>query len=433
MQQVLHSKLRKNLCKAVLGTTIGVLGMNAATAACIIDSSTPKTVLAPQIKASERAILTALTQMDTTVGEALDYQTGVVVEGLRTLTAQKALTAQSVGKAVKDNTQLQTAAIQSVETNRKVKEVMDDYGPQGAGHQVCKVQAERQKVAKTSGETKAAINRMIKSEITARPGAYASKNEALATRLALHDKLYCTAGQASSGLCASEGPRAGRSLQAATLFEPADFDSPEYRDKSAFINNMLGLPDNPITPEKAATYGGQAYADMKRRKDAIISVTAVSLKSMQAETSTVPSNHKDDVKADEKAPIAVSEAEQLVQADNMPSADTLRGNNTTPTLKDDPLSVQLKKDVSRYLGAGQEYQDWSKALVSAPERGIMQEILKVKALRLYLQSRQYEQLSRMEAMLAANIAAETYRTGMEDNIERQRQVVMRKNIAQGLR
>ena len=35
-------------------------------------------------------------------------------------------------------------------------------------------------------------------------------------------------------------------------------------------------------------------------------------------------------------------------------------------------------------------------------------------------------------MLAANVAAETYRTGMESNIERQRQLAMVKNVSLSL-
>lgn len=424
----LRDKLQKSVCKAFL-LILTFFATVSYAATCPIDAATPSRIIEPQIKASEQAITNALTAMDRSVGHALDYQTYVLMGGLSTLTSQKAQTASSVGKAISDNTQLQTAAMQSVETNRKLKDVTVEYGPKSTGFQVCKVQAERQKSSKTAGVTKEAIAEMVAAEVTARPGGYDSSGEALATRLALHDKLYCTAGQAASGLCTREAPRAGKSLQASTMFVPADYDSAEYRDKSAFINNMLGLPDDPLTQEKAATVPGQAYSDLKRRKDAIMSTAAVSLKALQAETSVVSQNHKD---TDETKVAAKSEAEQLAQADEMPSAEQITGTSTVPTLKDDPLSIQIKKDVSRYLGGGEEYKEWSKALVGMPERGVLQELLKVTSLKLYLQSRQYEQLSRMEAMLASNVAAETYRSGMEDNIERQRQVIMRKNVAQSI-
>src|SRR5699024_6162175 len=113
----------------------------------------------------------------------------------------------------------------------------------------------------------------------------------------------------------------------------------------------------------------------------------------------------------------------------MPSAKAMTPEEKEKLLKKDPLAVQIKNDINRYLGSGDEYQAWSKTLVATPERGVLQEVLRVKAARLYLKSQHYKQLSRMEAMLAANVAAETYRTGMESNIERQRQIAVRKNVS----
>ena len=163
---------------------------------------------------------------------------------------------------------------------------------------------------------------MVTSEVTARPGRYASPGSALATRLALHDALYCTASQAAANLCAAEAPRAGKSLEAATMFKPSEYNSAEYRDKSAFINNMVGLPDEPLTQDTAATLQGQNYADLKRRKDAIKSTAVVSLKNLHSAYSTTSENeHSHGV--DESvaaADVANSEAAQLEQASTMPAA-----------------------------------------------------------------------------------------------------------------
>lgn len=416
------------LCASALA--INIVAINGAQAVCVIDSSTPKAVIKPQIKASEQAIVRALDAMDKTVSTAMEFQTAALLASINTLSSQKALAAKQVGKSVLNNTQLQTTAIQQVNAAHKAKQAVIDYGPRSTGHQVCQVLAQRTKIKETEKASERAVGVMVSSEITARPGRYSSRGSALATRLALHDKLYCTASQAASGLCAGEAPRAGKSLQAATMFIPSDYDSPDYRDKSAFINNMIGLPDEPLTQITAATIQGQSYADLKRRKDAIKSTAAVSLKSLQAAWSNTSENeHSHGLDANVSENVANSEAAQLEQAGSMPSAVTMTAEEKEKQLKKDPLAVQIKNDVNRYLGSGDEYKEWSKTLVATPERGVLQEILRVKAARLYMQSQHYKQLSRMEAMLAANVAAETYRTGMEGNIERQRQVAMRKNVA----
>ena len=93
---------------------------------------------------------------------------------------------------------------------------------------------------------------------------------------------------------------------------------------------------------------------------------------------------------------------------------------------------QVKHDVSRYLGGGKEYEDWSKTLVGQEEKGVLTEVVKVKALRLYMQVQQYKQLQRMEAMLAANVAATTENSGMAGRVEAQRQIAVRQTISDNL-
>ena len=47
---------------------------------------------------------------------------------------------------------------------------------------------------------------------------------------------------------------------------------------------------------------------------------------------------------------------------------------------------------------------------------------------MYMQAEKYKQYSRMEAMLASNVAAITVNTGLESNVEQQRQIAVRANI-----
>ena len=97
------------------------------------------------------------------------------------------------------------------------------------------------------------------------------------------------------------------------------------------------------------------------------------------------------------------------------------------------MALQLKNDVSRYFGSGDEYKQWSKTLVGQTEKGVLKEILTIKALRLFQQSEKYQQLMQLEAMVAANVAAETYRNGMQANIENQRNRITRSNTAAAIK
>ena len=388
-------------------------------------------------------LMSQLVGMDVAVNTAAKAESDAITSAIFVLSNQKSLATTQINQALKNNTQIQANAIQAIKQSERLQKAIRDYGPTGVGHQVCKVSIERSSVAETTKDVEAAISDMVTSEITARAGKYGDRKAAMASRLALHNKYYCTDGQAKSGMCTASGNRSGKSLMASTMFQPSDYLSAEYNDKSALINNMVGLPDDPIPKDQAITQAGQSYADLKRRKDAIKSIAMVSLKAIQADWSSVP---KTDTHVEPTASAAAAakaavrtETEQLAKdapttdVKNAPTGDTPQPPPpTTEELKNKSLMEQVKNDVSRYLGGGQEYEEWSKTLVGQEEKGILTEVLKVKSLRLYMQVQQYKQLQRMEAMLAANVAAATENTGMAGRVEAQRQIALRQSISDNL-
>lgn len=54
-----------------------------------------------------------------------------------------------------------------------------------------------------------------------------------------------------------------------------------------------------------------------------------------------------------------------------------------------PLSMQYATEVKRYAGNTPEYKRWSSVMAAQNDRGVMVELLKIKALDLTLQERQY--------------------------------------------
>lgn len=437
-------KNMKNLILKTLVAGVFVAGSQTAMAAyCPVSNSIFTNNVKPSFASSEKQVFNDLRAMNTAVGVASKAEVEAIASAVFVLTNQKALGTTQVNNAIKSNTHLQAAAMQSINQTKRFQQVIKDYGVQGMGYDICRVSKNREDIKDATVATQQAVEGMVSQEITARAGKYGNKKEAMATRLALHNKYYCTEGQAAAGLCQGMGERAGKSLSASTLFVEADYLSAEYNDKSALINNMVGLPDDPVPANQVTSASGQAYSDLKRRKDALKSTAMTSLKSIQADWSAVPNNEaRTEVPPAATTAGVKTEKEQLVK-DAPKTAGVVEppaANGTTvvkpedvpaPTVEEQrtkSLMAQVKADVARYLGGGAEYEEWSKTLTGQEEKGLLTEILKVKSLRLYLQTQEFKQLQRMEAMFAANVVAATENSGMTGRIEAQRQVAIRNTI-----
>lgn len=409
---------------AIMGS-IGCLSTTAM-AVCYIDSnySYINSQIQPYFNVVDRSVKTSMTNLDQQLALTIGQQTDAITAALKVLSQQKATTAMQVSKAIADNTKIEAAAEDAKDQAERKMKVLDEYGPTGQGHKICEVQKQREKTVHKENKTRESVPDMTRTEVSARPGRYADRGSQMATRLALHEKLYCTASQAASGLCAAEAPRAGKSLMASTMFEPASKGSDEYNDKSAFINNMVGLAHDPLLPEQVNTTMGQSYADNKRRVDSIKSTAITYLKGLQAQWSGTGAES-----AEASKELNSSEERQLgaVGAGNK-TGSGVESTNKAPEEAVNSLTQQLKKDVDRYFGGGKEYKEWSQTLVGLNERGVMKELLQVKALRLKLAADEFEQLSQQEAMLAAYTSAVLANSGLESTISKQREQLLRANI-----
>lgn len=416
----------KTLSKQMM--VIGALGMTStgAMAACYIDSnySHINSQIQPYFNVVDKSVKGSMNNLDTQLKLTIGQQTDTITAALKVLAQQKSMTATQVSDAIAKNTKIEAAAEDAKEIAEKKIQILEEYGPAGQGHQTCMVQQERERTVHKENTTKAAVTSMIRTEVSARPGRYADRGSQMATRLALHDQLYCTASQAASGLCAAEAPRAGKSLLASTMFEPASKGSDEYNDKSAFINNMAGLAHDPLLPDQVNTIMGQSYADNKRRVDSIKSTAITYLKNLQAQWSGTGSESTEEDRGNN-----ASEERQLqatAQGDRAGSGVEKTSEASNESINS--LAAQLKKEVDRYFGGGEEYKSWSQTLVGLNERGVMKELLQVKALRLKLAADEFEQLSQQEAMLAAYTSAVLANSGLESTISKQREQLLRANV-----
>ncbi|MBJ8931616.1 hypothetical protein [Citrobacter freundii] len=325
----------------------------------------------PAFKAAYASIKSTLVGVDASLSTVLETNSQRLSSAIAVLTKQKALTANQIAETQVNAGQMLAQGMNTISQTQRVKQARFDYGGEfGQGYQPCLISSERAVIATRNADLQGEVASRVKSEIIASPGEYADRSSAHQKLIDAH-KTYCTDDEVASGLCSTKGSMPGADLHVSTLFAPAMEGEQAYQAKIDFVNNIAGMPDQPIPRSASGSVQAQAYALAKSRKDALISPALTALKEIQVETSGI---------------------------DGMESG------------KEVPLSELYKNQVTRYFGNSDEYQNWTKSLAIQNERGVMIESLKVKALNLALKAKLYKQYETMEAQLATLTATELSRT-----------------------
>lgn len=320
-----------------------------------------------------------LSKHDQQISNDLTEQRNDIVDAVKALTKQKNVVGAAITDTMTRTTQSQASTYQAFEVSAKQKEVALQYGATGQGYKNCTVLAQRNHTASNQKAARDSVVTRISTEIKAAPGTYADPIKAQKEMLSEHHEKFCTPDQQASNLCGS-GSAPGLSLQAATLFTEAVEGTDVHAAQNALINNMVGLPDRPINERVASTPEGENYLAEKLAKDAKISPAINSLKAIQSEFTSIKS-------------------------DDAHSSDGV------------PVIAQFRKEVNRYLGFDEEYKEWNKALTSQEERGVLKEILQVKALKLAIGERMYRSNERKEALLASLVSMEQELASGEYNLQ----------------
>lgn len=307
-----------------------------------------------------------MTAMDVAVAAAYGFEQEQISSAMRVFVKQMSVSANMVAENTVKVAQTEAAVEQARIQKERIIETNERLGPQGQGHKVCTVLAERQEVAKVATTNTKNIPGMVSETVHAAPGAYGNPHQTQMAMNQNHAMKYCTPAQAASGFCSASTDQAGWDVQTSTLFTPTTVDSSVHDAQNALINNMVGLPDAPVPEAFKGSPAASNYLALKQKKDAIISPAINSLKAIQAEYTGLPT--------------------------------------TESTSKVSPMRA-IEDQVKRYLGSGEEYKSWNQTLVSGSESGIMKELLQVQALDLYLQARQYKQYEREELLLAGIVAS----------------------------
>lgn len=322
----------------------------------------------PMFESATEALNEAIQALDASLSSELEMYSQRINSAVAVLTKQKALTANQIADANRAAAQQTATALNVMSQQERVKQARFDFGGEfGQGYQPCTVYAGRNLIANRDAELDQERAVRIQSEVIAAPGRYVDPVAAEQQMAQEHRTYFCTTDQVASGMCDSVGAMPGASVNAATLFQPVMEADAMYRAKVAFVNNAIGMPDAPIPQAAANTPAASDYALAKAQKDALMSPAIASLKQLQLDYTGV---------------------------------DTAHGGS------DIPIAVRMDREVKRYLGNTPDYEAWAKVMSGQNQRGLLVEMLKVKALDLALLEKQYRQYERMEANLATIVAGE---------------------------
>ena len=346
---------------------VGLTAMATATAAwAYCPPQYQEDWVQPSFSIASQTLQNAIRAMDTALSTQLKVQSERLVSAIAVLTKQKAVAANQIADGLRNSNQEVALGLNALAQAERVKRARFEFGGEfGQGYSPCYVFAGRISIGINESDLLGAAGHAIRTGVQAAPGRYASPVAAQKEMLEEHNKLFCTKDQADSGLCQGEGKLPGASLSAGTLFKPSIEGEALTTAKDAFINNVAGLPDGVVPKEGAKSEAAAAYQLAKMGKDATRSAALTSLKQIQLETT---------------------------------------GSNEGEHGGEVPLSEQYAKEVKRYAGNTQEYRDWARVMAAQNDRGVLVDLLKIKALDLSLQERQFRQWERMEAQIASVVA-----------------------------
>ncbi|CAE6794867.1 hypothetical protein R70006_05024 [Paraburkholderia domus] len=341
------------------------------------------------MSAAQGAVASSIVAMVQSVEGSEAFNAQRVQGALRVLNEQINTSSNNSSNVVL-NAKQATANLQvEIDNRTQVMKAIDSYGPStGQGFDPCGEQVRSQNVAVALGEASNDMQEKVTREIDAAPGRFVSSPGAVvAQRLQAVKSTYCTADEAKAGLCAAAAPMAGMDVSGANFFTSATAGSAQDTAKSAMLNNLFGVPDQALGASSAQLPAGQAYLDQKRSKDAIASVAAASLKTIQAWTSS-------------------------------------RSGSGTDTQS---VMDALASKVDTYAG-GPNYDSWAQTQATQSQRGLLLELAKMLSTELYEDYLFYQSGERQEAIAAARVAL--HASDMPTGIDAIQAASVRSKVAQ---
>lgn len=320
------------------------------------------------------SVASSISSFGATFGVNMATKFEMLISAIAVATKQEAVSAGVVADATRQSAEQLVNAVRAQRQADQVAEAFISYNPgTGQGHQPCLVNAKNRTLDGAFDKIGLAARASV-AALDVAPGRMVDSTAAvMGKRLETHRALFCSEAEVKAGICsASQLP--GGDTNAALLFESTEAGSLKDKAQIAYIQHVLGTPDQRLTKDAGQSAAGQTFMLAKANKDALLSIPAFSL--------------------------------SMIRAANLQSAE-LGGKS--------PNDV-LRLRVNQYFG-GAEAQAWAKTLTAQSERGLMVEAVKMDGLAVWMRHQRFKQGQRLEANLAAAAlsAAEEAKAGVNAN------------------
>lgn len=311
-----------------------------------------------------------------------------LISAVAVATKQEGVSANQVVDATRNAGQTLVNAVRAQRINDATVRAYLDYSPTtGQGYDACGTIMRNRTLDRAFDEAPGSARRLV-SQLDAAPGKMVqSRVSAMANRLDMHRSKFCTPSEASADLC-TLGTIPGGDTNAGLLFTGVSAGSDEALARKAFIQNVVGDPDEKISSDAGKSPAGQAYLFEKNRKDSLLSIPAYSLAMIDA------------------------------------------NNTRTDEFEGKSPNEMMKLRVNQYFG-GKEAQQWSSSMAAQTTRGLIVEATKMAGLEVWMRHKQYEQGQRLEANLAALVLSST--DEMQADVDHKHQAVLQQTAAQAVK
>ena len=287
-----------------------------------------------------------------------------VISAIAVATKQEAMSANVVSDTIRQSHQQYTNAIVAQQRSDQVASNVMKYSPlTGQGYDPCGTNA-KNKTLDVAFASKPVFAKAKVSSLDTAPGKMVpSVKDAMGARLETHRDKFCTEAEDHAGLC-TVSALPGGDTNAALLFESAPSGSLISDARSAYMQHVLGQPDQLLPGGVGGTVAGETFQLQKNKKDTLLSIPAYSL--------------------------------AMIDAANT-QQDNLGGKS--------PNEV-LSLRINQYFG-GKEAEAWSGAMARQDTRGLLVETAKMQGLEIWLRNERYKQNQRLEANFAALVVSKS--------------------------
>lgn len=300
---------------------------------------------------AQTSLRTAVDQMSATLTAQNELTASNVVSAIRVLTAQRARTDNQIAVTDQKANEAGASAITANMTRLAIVQAEETYGTMGQAPDACEVATRLGELSETiSAQQAVARDLLVSDGIDARAGGFVDIQDSMTRRLN------------------SASPETVN--VALSLLDPSASDA----TIDAFINNLTGLP-----LRKVEITGGGVAAGVGNIEDYHQNLLAQRVEAF-------------------RSPALYSLG--IIRGANEPADHSAIGGAAGGTLDD-----QLQWLIDRY-GGGPDYLEWSAAISTKSEVGIVKEIARIRSIQMALQRMNADADSRLTVMMATMIAQE---------------------------